>query len=457
MENLCNFMKNVIIFFTLLIFLFSDLFSVNALASDITSSHFIIRDPVVGTMGGYQSSSSFKLYSSGNSIFSGLGSSLNFISDYGFLYFPFIKSGVLSGTVNGSDISLSWTHSMAGLGFNVSGYKIGRSTTSGSGYIFNSVGNTTNVIYASQPAGTYYFIVQTLDGFGSVAETSNEVVLTISSTAIPPTQTGNVGGSSGGGGGSRSDSSGVVFSGRAYPGSKVFLFKDGQLAVSTVAGGDANFNMSLNGLSSGDYIFLIYAEDQASRRSTLSTFPLSLRSGSVSNISGIFITPTISLDKQEVKKGDNLTIIGQAVPNAQVSISVHSSPEMFVKTMSDKYGGYVYNFDTSVLDKGDHLTKSKASLIDEALLSQYGRAIAFKVGDRNVYNLKPISPKDDQVVNKNCGTNVDFNDDCRINLVDYSILSYWYKKSGFPEKIDLNHDGKIDLIDFSIMAYYWTI
>ena len=66
-------------------------------------------------------------------------------------------------------------------------------------------------------------------------------------------------------------STGAIFSGMAYPGSKVFLLKDGQVAASTIAGGDAHFKISLMGLSSGDFIFLVYAEDTAGRRSTLFT------------------------------------------------------------------------------------------------------------------------------------------------------------------------------------------
>jgi hypothetical protein len=423
----------------------------SAHASDLTSPSFIIRDPSFGTGGGYQSSGSFKLFGSGNSLFSGLGSSLNFISNYGFLYFPFIQSGVLSGSVNSSDMNLSWTPSTAGHGFNVSGYRIGKSATSGSGYVYNSVGNVTTVIYASQPAGTYYFIVETLDGLGSVAATSNEIVLTVSSTAIPPTSTG------GGGAGGITISTGANFSGRAYPGSKVFLLKDGQVAASTVAGGDASFTINLSGLSGGDFIFVVYAEDQAGRRSTLFTYPLTLTSGATSEIGGIFISPTIATDKEEVKKGDTITIIGQSAPSSEVSISVHSSPEMFVKASSDKYGGYVYNFDTSVLDMGDHLTKSKAIKLND--ISPYGRAIGFKVGDRTVYvkNSLPVKSDDPATIGSCDQILVDLNSDCRVNLFDYSILAFWYKKFPVQARVDFNHDGKVDIIDFSIMAHSWTI
>jgi photosystem II stability/assembly factor-like uncharacterized protein len=51
---------------------------------------------------------------------------------------------------------------------------------------------------------------------------------------------------------------------------------------------------------------------------------------------------------------------------------------------------------------------------------------------------------------------VDFNNDRRVNLVDFSILAYWYKRPSPPKHLDLNNDGKIDLVEFSTLIYYWT-
>ncbi|MFA6385357.1 MAG: dockerin type I domain-containing protein, partial [Candidatus Paceibacterota bacterium] len=50
----------------------------------------------------------------------------------------------------------------------------------------------------------------------------------------------------------------------------------------------------------------------------------------------------------------------------------------------------------------------------------------------------------------------DLNCDNHVNLIDFSIMAYWYKKINPPEKVDLNNDGKITLVDFSIMAFNWT-
>ena len=58
-----------------------------------------------------------------------------------------------------------------------------------------------------------------------------------------------------------------------------------------------------------------------------------------------------------------------------------------------------------------------------------------------------------------CGsvTTPDLNCDGRINIVDVSIMMYWFKKGTQPEAyVDLNSDGIINLGDFSILVFYWT-
>jgi len=254
------------------------------------------------------------------------------------------------------------------------------------------------------------------------------------------------GGGGGGGGGSYvapSIITQVIFTGRAYPKSTVTLLKDAQIAATTIAGSDANFQVSISGLSGGNYIFSVYGEDNKGIRSSLLTFPISVTSGATTNVSGIFISPTIAVDKSEVKRGDNIAIFGQSAAASEITISVNSEEELFVKTKSDKDGVYLYNFDTSPLETAQHFTKSKVALNGE--ISSFSRVIGFLVGAKNIMAELPEAI-----------TKEDLNNDKRVNLVDFSIIAYWYKRPSPPSSVDLNNDGKIDLVDFSIMAYYWT-
>ena len=111
------------------------------------------------------------------------------------------------------------------------------------------------------------------------------------------------GGASGGGGYFAPSETKVIFSGRAYPGSRVTLLKDAQITAQTVADSAANFRISISGLSTGSYIFGVYSEDNQGRRSSLLTFPTSVTFGVAIEIGSIFITPTIAIDKSEVKHG----------------------------------------------------------------------------------------------------------------------------------------------------------
>lgn len=253
----------------------------------------------------------------------------------------------------------------------------------------------------------------------------------------------------GGGGGNQGGGSyvppatSVIFEGRAYPLSTVVVLKDGQIAVSTIAGPDARFEVSLTGLATGNYNFAVYGEDSKKIRSSLFTFPVYITAGATTRVSGIFIAPTIAVDKSEVKYGDNIAIFGQSVPNGEITISVSSNEEFFNKVKADAGGAYLYNLDTSPLEMGQHFTKSKSALNGEA--SSFGTVVAFAVGTKNVVAVSG------QVILKG-----ELNNDGRVNLVDFSIEAYWYKRPSPPASVDLNGDGKVDLTDFSIMAFYWT-
>ncbi len=250
----------------------------------------------------------------------------------------------------------------------------------------------------------------------------------------------------GGGGGGVTSIANVIFSGRAYPLSKISILKDGQIVVSTIAGQDANFSASIYDLSTGNYNFSVIAEDAKGVKSAPFTFPIYIQSNATANVSGIFIAPTIDVDKTQVKRGEVVGIFGQSTPNAAITILVNSETEHFATAPADKNGAYFYNFDTAPLDPGGHDAKSRAS--KDGQVSSYGKTVAFKVGTTTV-------PKTGA-----CGK-ADLNCDGKVNLVDFSIAAFWYKRTLSTtfkeiESARLNADGKITLIDFSIMAYYWT-
>jgi hypothetical protein len=275
-----------------------------------------------------------------------------------------------------------------------------------------------------------------------------------SCSASPPSNSacGNSGGSGGGGGGGGISVlpppapvlANVTISGSAYPLSTVTVLEDSNIAVQTIAGPDGNFSVTINNLSGGSYVFSVYASDNNGNRSSLFSFPVTLAVGASTEISGVFLSPTLSLDKQEVKQGTPLVIFGEAVPNAQVTINIHSGQMISVSATSSKNGAYVYDLDTSALGLGLHAAAAHAQLAN--LISANSVSRSFVVGTQNV--AAPTLSK--------CSLKADINGDCRVNLIDFSILAYWYGRANFPAGYNLDGGATIDLADFSIMAYYWT-
>lgn len=154
-----------------------------AIAKDLTSPSFIVRDPSIGTGGGYQSSGSFKMFSAGNLNISGDGgTSTSFQGRNGFLQYPEVRSGVITPVVAGSTITVNWTATVVANGYAVSGYNIGIGTDSGGPYVYTPVGNVLTYQYTNQIPGQYFFVLQTLDAFGNIIATSNEATATVDET-----------------------------------------------------------------------------------------------------------------------------------------------------------------------------------------------------------------------------------------------------------------------------------
>lgn len=244
-----------------------------------------------------------------------------------------------------------------------------------------------------------------------------------------------------------SEIQGITFSGKAYPNAKITLLKDAQFAGNTVAARDSSFSFSLPELSAGNYLFGLYAEDDKEIRSLLQTYPITVVLGQNVNVEGILMAPALALDKSEVRKSDPITLYGQSAPNAIVTIVINSNSEFLQETKANENGNYSYAFNTASLSFGKYSAKSRA--LFEGANSPFSRLVTFIVGSKNV-----TAPRLGELAKKS-----DVNGDGQVNLVDLSILVYWYGRQTdvpFPAALDLNNNGEIDLTDFSIMAFYWS-
>ncbi|MEI8361168.1 MAG: dockerin type I repeat-containing protein [bacterium] len=259
----------------------------------------------------------------------------------------------------------------------------------------------------------------------------------------PPAPTG--GGSAGGGGGySTNPITTLTLSGFAYPFAKITILKDAQAMASVDTTADGTFKFSTEKLSPGSYNFSIFATDVFGIKTSLYNVPVTISYGSLAQVSNIFIAPTLSFEKNNITPDVSAVLRGQSRPNSQVVINFSGSSEELFTVIAGKDGKFLYTVGQNKLLVGSYQAKAKSNMQGE--ISGYGNIVDLQVEKVNTPIINCILQKKGDV---NC--------DGKINIVDFSILAYWYGRSNAPTKYDLNGDGKISLIEFSIMAYYWTI
>lgn len=233
----------------------------------------------------------------------------------------------------------------------------------------------------------------------------------------------------------------MVVSGTAYPGARVSILLDGRVEAVSTADPGAAFRVTLGSLAPGSYVVSVYAEDSADRKSTSYSVPLSLTNSVTAEVSNIFLAPTISVSNTVIKKGEPITILGMSAPNAQVNVHVHSFPEFLERVTASVSGAWFKQFDTSVLEIGDHKTFSRAFANDRA--TEQSAVVKFVVGTTS--EIAPTSMRSD------------LNSDSRVNTIDFSMLLYWWQRSIVAGiKADINKDMRVDAVDLSIMLYDWT-
>jgi hypothetical protein len=293
--------------------------------------------------------------------------------------------------------------------------------------------------------GTYFNRINTFSDIGCSTEVdSGRVVFLIIGSGIgvsasvsggvPPTPPGGGGGGGGGGGPAN-----VIFQGRAYPKAFITLLKDGKVAATFLAESSGLFKKELTGVPSGTYNFGIFAEDTERRKSVTVGFTIGLPEGLTTTISGIFISPTISLTPTQVEKGENVDIYGQVFPESKVNIFI-SSNEILKEVPATKEGKWAYKLNTLSLEEAEHQAKSMA-IFGAGEQSSFSQTLAFLVLKKGARVCK----------------GADLNFDGRVNIVDFSILLYFWNQTNPSNRCaDINFDGKVNIIDFSIMMYWWS-
>lgn len=239
----------------------------------------------------------------------------------------------------------------------------------------------------------------------------------------------------------------VRLHGYAYPNSPVTVSINGVKANTTRADDSGEFRIKINNLGDALYNFSVVAQDPELRFSNPVNYSLRVPIKKLTELRGIYLPPTLGVSSRYVLPGEVVRVRGYSKPNSTITVSPPLTDD--IDLYSSNNGEFSFTFDTKELSIGDY------TFIGYILNTFSQRVFSDRVG------LSIVNDKNDLEEVKYCIPKGDINGDCKVNIIDFSIVAFWWEKKldeEFLEKesSELNNDGVVDIVDFSIMAYYWT-
>jgi hypothetical protein len=407
-------------------------------AQNYSSGSFTVENPVIDSGTRSSSSLNFGLGQSLSQLAIGRSTSASFQLWSGFQYYYKVDANTLTATPDDGEVDLSWTVPQAFLGANVAGYEVGTGTTSGS-YAFQDVGNVTSFTKTGLTNGTpYFFIIKAYATGGTFLVFSNEATATPNGVVPPPPPPPP----GGGGGGSYGS---IIISGKAYPNASVTVLRDSSVASNVTASATGDFSVTLTNQPAGTYTYGLYATDAEGSRSPTLGFERTIPNGVSIMAEDLVVAPTIRQSHATVKQGEGITFAGYAAPNVAVTLSFAGTLSFTRSATSGVNGLYSYVLSTSGVANGAYSVTAYSQV--NGLDSPLSFSLNFSVGDQTV---TPPPPGD-------CARS-DLNCDGRVNLVDFSIMLYFWESTDFSRnpRVDIDKSGAVGLRDLSIMLYDWT-
>lgn len=256
---------------------------------------------------------------------------------------------------------------------------------------------------------------------------------------------GSSGGGTGGKGGSTKDvgSTVVNITGKAYPSRTVNFILDGSSVGTVQANNQGAFEFSTKA-SPGTATLGMWAIDLLGTKSIILSNTFDVTQGAVTSLNDLLLPPSIKVSQSNFNPGDIITVSGQSVPNATINLYIDkNSTSPVASGLSGTNGAWTISYNTSKLSSDSHVLRARsvtgtAPLTVQSSLSSSIQLSAGVAG-------KPT-------------TSSDLNRDTKVNLIDFSILIFWWQTAGGDSNppADINANGKVSLEDFSILLFNWT-
>ncbi len=233
----------------------------------------------------------------------------------------------------------------------------------------------------------------------------------------------------------------VRLSGYSAPGTFITITENGTVIGTDTAGIAGLFSKYLTGIAPGLHTFTVFGVDQSSLTTSLMDITATTPIYQETSITDLLLSPTIQLSASSINQGDPLISYGSSIINGNLSIFTEPHMRTYYATASAT-GIWDYTLTNSnEYIPGDY---HMYSLVQNSIGSQsnFSNALQFTV----------VSQQGGS--NPTCDISEgDLNCDGSINLLDFSILMYYWGSTNPVSDIDV--DGVVNLVDFSIMMYFW--
>jgi hypothetical protein len=210
---------------------------------------------------------------------------------------------------------------------------------------------------------------------------------------------------------------------------------------SVLSDNDGDFQFSVEA-EPGTATLGIWTTDRNGNRSITINNTFDVTQGAITNLTRIIVPPTISVANQNVDPGEVITVSGQAVAGATVELHIDAS--LRIETVrANSAGDWSFSLNTATLSIAEHTLRAKSIVGTPplALESGFSTSLQLFVG----VDGQSTQPSD-------------LNRDGLVNLIDFSILIFWWQTTGGDSNppADINQNRNVGLEDFSILLFNWN-
>jgi hypothetical protein len=210
----------------------------------------------------------------------------------------------------------------------------------------------------------------------------------------------------------------------------VIILKDGQAAGVAVASDTGFFQVTITGVSAGDYTIQASASVLPFPPVLSNASRIKVIEGATTKIQGLLARPIIT---SVIKNEMTLDITGITAPLSRI---VFISGNIEITEIANGEG--VFNVSLPQV----HILNLTS--IAMQVVTPQGAEITFIIDNISNNNVST------------CENKIATNDDCRIDIIDFARAVRATITGLLIGKFDYDENGKLDLVDFSIMAFYWT-